>query len=159
MLAFRMSPRAPPDGPWRSTNSPRTSQPAESITELPRRPRRSRSCNLCSVGKRSATATEPTQRELEVAHCWEADDRVPGRPAMTAYRRRLRYHQSQWREAHGHPIGTQPMAPRPGALVRLVGSRLPLDYGRDTGANFLTDGALAAARARTSITEPHQSFD
>jgi PD-(D/E)XK nuclease superfamily protein len=111
------------------------------------------------VGKRSAVATEPPQRELEVARCWEADDRVPGRPAMTAYRRRLRYHQSQWREAHGHPIGTQPMAPRPGAPVRLVGSRLPLDYGRDTGANFLTDGALAAARARTSITEPHQSFD
>ena len=71
----------------------------------------------------------------------------------------LRYHQSQWREAHGHPIGTQPIVPRPGAPVRLVGSRLPLDYGRDTGAGFLTAGALAAARARTSITEPHQSFD
>ena len=78
---------------------------------------------------------------------------------MTAYRRRLRYHQSQWREAHGHPIGTQPIVPRPGAPVRLVGSRVPLDYGRDTGANFLTSGALAAARARTSIIEPHQSFD
>ncbi len=78
---------------------------------------------------------------------------------MTAYRRRLRYHQSQWREAHGHPIGTQPMVPRRGAPVRLVGSRLPLDYGRDTGAGFLTAGALAAARARTSVIEPHQSFD
>jgi hypothetical protein len=100
-----------------------------------------------------------SQQELEAAHCWEADDRVPGRPAMTAYRRRLRYHQSQWRDAHGHPIGTQPLVPRPGAPVRLVGSRLPLDYGRDTGAGFLTAGALAAARARTSIIEPHQSFD
>jgi hypothetical protein len=40
-----------------------------------------------------------------------------------------------------------------------VGSRLPLDYGRDTGAGFLTAAALAAVRARTSITEPHQSFD
>jgi hypothetical protein len=101
----------------------------------------------------------PSQQELEAAHCWEADDRVPGRPAMTAYRRQLRYHQSRWREAHGHPIGTQPIVPRPGAPVRLVGSRLPFDYGRDTGAGFLTAGALAAARARTSITEPHQSFD
>ena len=43
--------------------------------------------------------------------------------------------------------------------MRLVGSRLPLAYGRETGANFLTAGALAAARARTSIIEPHQSFD
>jgi hypothetical protein len=101
----------------------------------------------------------PSQPELEAAHCWEADDRVPRRPAMTEYRRRLRYHQSQWRAAHGHPIGTQPIVPRPGAPVRLVGSRLPLDYGRDTGAGFLTAGALAAARARTSITEPRQSFD
>jgi hypothetical protein len=71
----------------------------------------------------------------------------------------LRYHQSLWREAHGHPIGTQPIVPQPGAPVRLVGNRLPLDYGRDTGAGFLTAGALAAARARTSITEPYQSFD
>jgi len=78
---------------------------------------------------------------------------------MTAYRRLLRYHQSQWREAHGHPIGTQPIVPREGVPVRLVGSRLPLDYARETGANFITAGALEAARARTSMTEPHQSFD
>jgi hypothetical protein len=78
---------------------------------------------------------------------------------MTAYRRRLRYHQAQWRAAHGHPIGTQPIVPRPGARVRPVGSRLPFDYGRDTGAGFLTTSALAAARERTAIAEPHQSFD
>jgi hypothetical protein len=41
----------------------------------------------------------------------------------------------------------------------LVGSRLPLDYARGTGANFLNRNALEAARARTSVTEPHQSFD
>jgi hypothetical protein len=40
-----------------------------------------------------------------------------------------------------------------------VGSRLPLDYARETGANFITTGALEAARARTSTKEPHQSFD
>ena len=43
--------------------------------------------------------------------------------------------------------------------ARLVGSRLPLAYARETGANFLTAGALDAVRSRTSITEPHQSFD
>jgi hypothetical protein len=36
---------------------------------------------------------------------------------------------------------------------------LPLDYAVETGANFLTADALAAARARTAITERHQSFD
>ena len=99
------------------------------------------------------------QATLEAAHCWEADDRVPRRPAMTEFRRRLRFHQAQWREAHGHPIGSQPIAPRGGERVRLVGSRLPLEYGRETGANFVTAGALDAAKARTSVTEPHQSFD
>jgi hypothetical protein len=101
-----------------------------------------------------------TKEELEAAHCWEAEDQVPRQPEMTEFRRSLRYHQAQWREANGHPIGSQPIAPRPdGGPARLVGSRLPLDYGRETGANFVTAGALDAARARTSMIEPHQSFD
>jgi hypothetical protein len=102
----------------------------------------------------------PSRQELEAAHCWEAGDRVPRRPAMTEFRRRLRYHQARWREANGHPIGSQPIAPRPGAKpARPVGSRLPLAYAMETGANFLTAGALAAARARTAGVEAHQSFD
>jgi hypothetical protein len=101
-----------------------------------------------------------SKEELEAAHCWEADDRVPRRQEMTEFRRGLRYHQSQWREAQGHPIGSQPIAPKPNdGTGRLVGSRLPLAYARETGANFLTAGALEAARGRTSIIEPHQSFD
>jgi hypothetical protein len=99
-----------------------------------------------------------TQKQLEAAHAWDPSDLVPRR--MSEFRQRLRLHQSRWREAHGHPIGTQPIAPRPkDKSVRLVGSRLPLDYARETGANFLTDGALAAARARTSMIERHQTFD
>jgi hypothetical protein len=101
----------------------------------------------------------PTQEELEAAHCWEADDEIPRRPAMTEFRRRARFHQAQWREAHGHPIGTQPIAPRPGVRARPVGSRLPLAYARETGANFITPAALAAARARTSFIERNQSVD
>jgi hypothetical protein len=101
-----------------------------------------------------------SQDELETFHCWEADDRVPRRPELTEYRRSLRYHQARWREGNGHPIGSQPIAARrDGKPVRLVGSRLPLDYAKETGANFLTAGALEAAKARTSIIEPHQSFD
>jgi hypothetical protein len=100
------------------------------------------------------------KEKLEAAHCWEADDRVPRRPELTEFRRRLRYHQAQWREANGYPIGSQPIAARSdGGPARLVGSRLPLAYARDTGANFVTASALDAARARTSLIEPHQSFD
>jgi hypothetical protein len=100
-----------------------------------------------------------TRQELEAAHCWQADDKVPGRPEMTAFRRRLRYHQARWRESRGHPIGSQPIVPQQGKPSRPVGSRLPLDYARETGANFLTGAAVEAARARTSFVEPHQSFD
>jgi hypothetical protein len=100
-----------------------------------------------------------SQEELEAAHCWEADDHVPHQPATTAFRRRLRYHQSQWREAVEHPIGSQPIVPREGTPSRPVGSRIPLAYARETGANFVTAHALDAARARTSFIERHQSFD
>ena len=100
-----------------------------------------------------------TQPELEAAHCWEPEDRVPGRPGMTEFRQRVRYHQARWRERAGHPVGSQPIAPKPGGQVRLVGSRVPFDYARETGANFLNGNALGAARARSSVTEPHQSFD
>jgi hypothetical protein len=100
-----------------------------------------------------------SQEELEAAHCWDPEDHVQRRPAMTAFRRAARYHQARWRDANGHPIGTQPIAPRPGARSRLVGSRLPLDYARERGATFVTPAALDAVRARTSFVEPHQSFD
>ena len=78
---------------------------------------------------------------------------------MTAFRQRARLHQAQWREREGHPIGSQPYAPRPGVDARPVGSRIPLRYGRDTGANFVTAAALDAVRARTAIVEPEQSID
>jgi hypothetical protein len=78
---------------------------------------------------------------------------------MTDFRRRLRLHQARWCEANGYPIGSQPIVPRPGGSVRLVGSCLPLAFARDTGATFLTAAAHEAAKARTSVIEPHQSFD
>jgi hypothetical protein len=102
---------------------------------------------------------EPLEVELVAAHCWEADDRVPRNPAMTAFRRRARLHQARWREAQGHPIGTQPLKPPAGRPARPVGSRLPLDYAQATGANFVTAGARAAATARLATKEPRQSID
>lgn len=98
------------------------------------------------------------REELEAAFCWEREDEVPRRPEMTEFRRRYRLHQARWRERHGHPIGSQPIAPK-GKPSRPAGSRLPLDYARETGANFVTPGALEAARQRTSMIEPNQSID
>ena len=100
-----------------------------------------------------------TRAELEAAFAWENDDTVPGRPQMTDFRRRLRLRQSRWREAHGHPPGTQPIVPKPGKPSRPVGSRLPLDDARETGANFVGDRARAAARERLARVEPNQSVD
>src|SRR6266540_2434041 len=154
--------------PLASSSTPQTtpscsSIPATSTTS------RTRACppttptqRRCSHGASSTSCermAEPSRQELQAAHCWEPDDRVPGRPQMTAFRRRLRLHQARWREAHGHPIGSQPIVPRKGTPTRPVGSRLPLAYAQETGANFLTAGALAAARARASNPEPHQRFD
>jgi hypothetical protein len=101
----------------------------------------------------------PSQQELEAAHCWEREDHAPGRPEMTEFRRRTRLHQARWREANGYPIGSQPYTRQKGKPIRQVGSRLPLDYARRTGANFLTAGALEAARARTAVIEPYQTLD
>lgn len=104
-------------------------------------------------------ADDVSRAELEAAHCWEAGDRVPGRPAMTDFRRALRLHQARWREANGYPTGTHPLRPQPGKPVRLVGSRLPLGDARETGANFVTKNALAAVQARLAAKEPQQSWD
>jgi PD-(D/E)XK nuclease superfamily protein len=101
----------------------------------------------------------PTQDELEAARCWDRSDLLPRRPVMTAFRQRTRLHHARWRATHGHPIGTQPIRPPPGADAHPVGTRVPLLYGRETGATFVTPAALEAARARTSFIEPEQSFD
>ncbi len=84
---------------------------------------------------------------------------VSGRPQMTAFRRRLRYQQAMWREAKGHPIGSQPIVPKADKPSRPLGSRLPLDYARTTGADFLTGAAHAAVEARPAREESHQRLD
>jgi hypothetical protein len=103
--------------------------------------------------------TAPTPEELDAAFCLEASDVVPKRPAMTAFRQRTRLHHARWRETRGHPIGTMPFVPQPARAARPLGNRLPLDYGRERGATFVTPGALSAARHRTSFVEHDQSID
>jgi hypothetical protein len=101
----------------------------------------------------------PSRDELEAAHCWDPSDVLPRDPAMTAFRQAARLDQARWRDAHGHPIGQQPFTTRPGVDARLVGSRIPLEYGIDTGANLITDAAREAVRQRMSFVEREQSID
>jgi hypothetical protein len=100
---------------------------------------------------------EPTRAELEAAECWESVDRVPRDPKMTAFKRRARYEQARWRERNGLPIGSQPM--EGGAGSRPLGSRLELTPAKSTGANFISDNALAAAQARLASPERHQTLN
>ena len=91
---------------------------------------------------------------LRAANCWFAGDKVTGDPASTAWKRLARWRQAQWREARHHPVGAQPYAG--GARATRVGSRLQLAFARLSGANFITDDALAEARRRIANPELHQ---
>lgn len=95
--------------------------------------------------------------ELGAAHSWFDVDRVPGDPKTTDWKRNARWAQSQWRAQHGWPMGTAPYAGNPHAIP--VGSRLALDFARETGLNFLTARTLAAAEHRMSHPEPNQMLD
>lgn len=55
------------------------------------------------------------------------------------FQRRARLLQALWREERGLPVGER----RPGIPL---GSRLPKDYAKETGANLMTPAAHAAAR-------------
>ena len=60
-------------------------------------------------------------------------------PTDNPFQRRARLLQALWREERALPIGER----RPGVLL---GSRLPEEYAKKTGANLMTPAALAAAR-------------
>jgi hypothetical protein len=102
-------------------------------------------------------------KELRRLHSLDRNDYVPGRPRMTEFRRSLRYHQARWREAKGHPAGTQPIVPKVALSRARSGSRLPLAYAQETGANFLTPRAFAAntdqsVRSDLCLTEADIAF-
>ncbi len=105
----------------------------------------------------TTTAPGYTDAAAQAAHCWFAVDRVPRDPESTAWKRRARWGQAQWREARGYPVGAQPYAGGPDATP--VGSRLELAFARSSGANFITPGALAAVRKRLEKPEPYQTLN
>lgn len=98
------------------------------------------------------TVREPTKAELEAANCWKPDtDKAPGDPETSAFKKAARLHQARWRERNGHPEGTEPITDGDD-----LGSRLPLDYAQDSGANFISDAVRAAVDDRLASPQPDQ---
>jgi len=105
-----------------------------------------------------SAAQAVSDSELKTHHCLESVDRVAGDAETTAFKRRARLQQALWREQRGLPIGTQPMRPSRGQPARPIGSRIAVDYARDSGANFLDNETLKAVRNRIANPEPHQTL-
>jgi len=106
-----------------------------------------------------ADTKQVTDAELASHDCLEAVDKVPGDPETTAFKRRARFHQALWRQAHRLPEGSQPMRPRKGQSSRPIGSRIEVDSARERGSNFLTDAARDAVHWRVSHPEHNQTLD
>jgi hypothetical protein len=100
---------------------------------------------------------EFTEAAARASGCWFDVDHVSRDPATTSWKRCARWRQAQWRESRGYPIGTSPY--RGGEKAKLVGSRLELQFARESGANFLTEAAEAAVRNRLANPELHQMLN
>lgn len=101
----------------------------------------------------SLRASESTYSEASAraAHWWFDVDRVPRDAETTAWKRLARFRQARWREERGYPMGAHPHAG--GEKATPVGSRLELAFAMETGANFVSPGALEAVRARLAQPE------
>ena len=96
-----------------------------------------------------------TRDQLVEAGCLFGVDQVRGQRDVTDFKRRARWHQSQWRIAQGLPIGTH----RPIEEQRPNGSRIPVDLAVETGANFLSNAIRNQVRRRRDHHESHQTLD
>ena len=95
------------------------------------------------------------REELEPIGCWFAADDVDKGGPMTDFKRRARLHQARWREANGHPMGSQKIK----GTTRRVGSRMDSAYAKQTMANFLSAGVRQAMIDRLRKKEPLQTFN
>src|SRR4051794_5314998 len=98
-----------------------------------------------------------TAEELAAATCLEKVDRVSRDPATSSFKAAARLHQSRWRHARNHPMGTPPVPG--GSESRPRGSRLPLAYAEQPGANFIAPRCARAARSRLAAPQKHQLLE
>lgn len=87
--------------------------------------------------------------------CWFASDDVDKGGPMTAFKRSVRLHQARWREANGHPMGSQKIK----GSARRVGSRMESAYAKQTMANFLSPGVRQAVIDRVRKKEALQTLN
>lgn len=99
--------------------------------------------------------TQSADEGLNVA---EKVDRVPGQPAVTAWKRAARRHQNEWRIARGLGPGIQPSPKKSKKSPRKIGSRID-DTSAAAGMNFLTEDVIAAVKDRLDHTERFQTLD
>jgi hypothetical protein len=90
---------------------------------------------------------------------FETVDIVLGDPETTDFKRRARLHQALWREKMNFPIGSQPMLVKPGESARALGSRMELDFAKETGANFLSDRIRLAVADRLLNPQRYQTLN
>lgn len=93
--------------------------------------------------------------ELEPMGCWFPADDVDKNGPMTWFKRRARLHHARWREANGHPMGSQKVK----GATRRVGTRLESGYAKQTMANFLSPGVRQAVIDRVRKKEPLQTLN
>jgi len=96
-------------------------------------------------------ASPYSEAAARAAHCWFGVDRVSRDAETTAWKRLARFRQATWREARGYPVGAHPHSG--GEKATVVGSRLALEFAMESGANFVSAGALSAVRARLAKRE------
>jgi hypothetical protein len=96
---------------------------------------------------------ELTAKELKSEDCLFQVDVVPRQKEMTAFKRRARLHQAQWRKAEGLPMGGH--LQRDGTRTP-VGSRLDLATAKASMANFLSPRIADAVMHRLAHPEPRQ---
>ncbi len=102
---------------------------------------------------------EPEQGLLELHHCLEKVDLVPGEVETTEFKRRARLHQALWREKRDLPRGTEPYRPTKKRPRRPSGSRLEIESAWENGRNFLSDAAREAVQYRLAHAESQQMLD
>lgn len=96
--------------------------------------------------------------DLELNHCYERVDCVPGDKETTAFKREARLKQARWRETQGIPIGTHPIRPKLAQEARKLGSRIDFTAAGE-GFNFLTEEIRQVAKHRADITQRHEMLN
>jgi hypothetical protein len=97
----------------------------------------------------------PTDEELQAAHCLATTDGFGSDPEVGAFRRRLRL-PGKVARAPGSSDGERIFN---GRSLGKLGSTLPDDFARETGANFISPAVRHAVLDRIQTEQPGESIE